>query len=405
MMSGMSRRSARAPGAILGCRRVRRERSGSGRGRANAERPAPSVGGATVGTSTTGSCSPPPSARTGCGTNAAGEPAIHVSRANNVFLGSELGVGGGSELLARAGRGGRHGRLRLRSGIPRPAQRRHRAPGAPAATSTSRSPSAKNATGELQPLRREPEPRLRQRRHLHRQRHDVHPDPGAGGPAGRRPRVDRRRSAPTPRCSATTTSPPTTSTCCAPTTAAAPYTQIAQVIPDTDYKAQNNELGQLVIDHRNLPDTTGGFYAYQAFVAPSSSVGHAQQRGVPGRLLRRRPHLDRPADPVQHRGVSDRPRTTTSPTSRSTRPGTSGTRGPTTPASTPPVERPRQDLDLLDSRSARAVPRRFSRGSWRPPRASTSCTTERPTRPTRPGTCTSRRTPRHRRPAGAPRSG
>src|SRR5947207_2313565 len=34
----------------------------------------------------------------GCGTNSAGEPAIHVSRANNVFLGSELGLGGGSEL-------------------------------------------------------------------------------------------------------------------------------------------------------------------------------------------------------------------------------------------------------------------------------------------------------------------
>src|SRR5437868_14490879 len=34
----------------------------------------------------------------GCGTNAAGEPAIHVSRADNVFLGSELGVGTGSEL-------------------------------------------------------------------------------------------------------------------------------------------------------------------------------------------------------------------------------------------------------------------------------------------------------------------
>ena len=34
----------------------------------------------------------------GCGTNSAGEPAIHVSRTNNVFLGSELGVGGGSEL-------------------------------------------------------------------------------------------------------------------------------------------------------------------------------------------------------------------------------------------------------------------------------------------------------------------
>src|SRR5205807_8600502 len=34
----------------------------------------------------------------GCGTNGAGEPAIHVSRVNNVFLGSELGLGGGSEL-------------------------------------------------------------------------------------------------------------------------------------------------------------------------------------------------------------------------------------------------------------------------------------------------------------------
>src|SRR2546430_4467124 len=35
---------------------------------------------------------------TGCGTNIAGEPAIHVSRTNNVFLGSENGLGGGSEL-------------------------------------------------------------------------------------------------------------------------------------------------------------------------------------------------------------------------------------------------------------------------------------------------------------------
>jgi hypothetical protein len=51
------------------------------------------------------------------------------------------------------------------------------------------------------------------------------------------------------------------------------YTQIARVIPETDYKAQNNELGNLVIDHRNLPNTTGGFYAYQSFVAPSSASG------------------------------------------------------------------------------------------------------------------------------------
>src|SRR3954453_5975198 len=34
---------------------------------------------------------------TGCGTNVDGEPAIHVSRANDVFLGSERGVGSGSD--------------------------------------------------------------------------------------------------------------------------------------------------------------------------------------------------------------------------------------------------------------------------------------------------------------------
>jgi hypothetical protein len=51
------------------------------------------------------------------------------------------------------------------------------------------------------------------------------------------------------------------------------YTQVSRVIPDTDYKAQNNQLGNLVIDHRNLPNATGGFYAYQSFVAPSKSSG------------------------------------------------------------------------------------------------------------------------------------
>jgi hypothetical protein len=49
----------------------------------------------------------------------------------------------------------------------------------------------------------------------------------------------------------------------------ASYTQESRVIPDTDYKANNNELGNLVIDH-NHP-TAGGFWAYQSFVAPSSA--------------------------------------------------------------------------------------------------------------------------------------
>jgi hypothetical protein len=49
------------------------------------------------------------------------------------------------------------------------------------------------------------------------------------------------------------------------------YVQVSRVIPDTDYKANNNELGNLAIDHNN--PAPGGFWAYQSFVAPSSNPG------------------------------------------------------------------------------------------------------------------------------------
>jgi len=58
-------------------------------------------------------------------------------------------------------------------------------------------------------------------------------------------------------------------------TGGALFTQIAEAIPATDYKAQNNELGNLVIDHENTAGTvagltgTPGFWAYQSFVAPA----------------------------------------------------------------------------------------------------------------------------------------
>jgi hypothetical protein len=60
------------------------------------------------------------------------------------------------------------------------------------------------------------------------------------------------------------------------------YKQIARAIPDTDYKAQYNELGNIVIDHRRtagtVPNPLGGagFWAYQSFVAPSK-----QPKGYP----------------------------------------------------------------------------------------------------------------------------
>lgn len=47
------------------------------------------------------------------------------------------------------------------------------------------------------------------------------------------------------------------------------YTQESRVINDTDYKANNNELGNLAVDHDH--PTAGGFWAYQSFVAPSSA--------------------------------------------------------------------------------------------------------------------------------------
>jgi hypothetical protein len=52
------------------------------------------------------------------------------------------------------------------------------------------------------------------------------------------------------------------------------YTQISQAIPATDYKANNNELGNIVIDHNSGTGTSvSPFYAYQSFVAPSTSSG------------------------------------------------------------------------------------------------------------------------------------
>ena len=52
------------------------------------------------------------------------------------------------------------------------------------------------------------------------------------------------------------------------------YTQVARVIPPTDYKAANNELGNMVIDHNSGTGTASSpFYAYQSFVSPSTATG------------------------------------------------------------------------------------------------------------------------------------
>jgi hypothetical protein len=51
------------------------------------------------------------------------------------------------------------------------------------------------------------------------------------------------------------------------------YAQISQAIPVTDYKATSNELGNIVVDRRNTADAAPGqFWAYQSFVAPATDA-------------------------------------------------------------------------------------------------------------------------------------
>jgi hypothetical protein len=207
----------------------------------------------------------------GCGTNTAGEPAIHVSRTNNVFLGSEQGLGGGSELwrgLGTVGGAGAsacaleyRGQPNAVGGVgasggdidlaiasqPNPAGNYNLYVSSLNLGSVNVATSTDNATSFSQtPVQ-------------------------AGLPIDDREWIaafGADTSLLTYHDIATNDIDVLRSD-----NDGALYSQISQVIPETDYKAQNNELGNLVIDHRNLPDTTGDFYSYQAFVAPSKSSG------------------------------------------------------------------------------------------------------------------------------------
>jgi hypothetical protein len=208
----------------------------------------------------------------GCGSNAAGEPAIHVSRTNNVFLGSENGLGGGSQLWRGLGTIGGSGAsgcgLQYRgqpnaliAGIGLSGGDIDLAVASAANTagnynlyvaslnlaSVSVSRSTDNgATFSTTPVQ-------------------------AGLPGDDREWIAAFGA----DTSLLTFHDVVTSNIdvLRSDNDGLLYTHLARVIPDTDYKAQNNELGNLVIDHRNLPPGAGNFYAYQAFVAPSSAGG------------------------------------------------------------------------------------------------------------------------------------
>jgi hypothetical protein len=207
----------------------------------------------------------------GCATNIAGEPAIHVSRADNVFLGSENGIGGGSELwrgLGALGGSGASGCALEYRGQPNAVSGVGASGGdidvaianAPNAAgnynlyvsslnlgSVNVATSADNATTFSQ-------------------------TPVEGGlPVDDREWIaafGAQTSLLTFHDIATNNIDVLRSD-----DGGMIYTQIARAIPVGDYREASNELGNLVIDHRNLPDQTGDFYAYQSFVAPSKSGG------------------------------------------------------------------------------------------------------------------------------------
>jgi hypothetical protein len=233
---------------------------------------AASPGAATVGNFSYGQLQSGTVGGKGCGTNAAGEPAIHVSRTDNVFLGSELGVGSGSQfwrgLGALGGAGASGCGLEFRgssnsvvSGV-----------GASGGDIDIAIASAKNASGNYNVYVSS----------LNLASVNVATSTDNGTTflqtpvQGGLPVDDREWIAAFGAQTSLLSYHDIASNdidVLRSDNGGQLYTQIAQVIPETDYKAQTNELGNLVIDHRNLPAGAGNFYAYQAFVAPSSSSG------------------------------------------------------------------------------------------------------------------------------------
>jgi hypothetical protein len=207
----------------------------------------------------------------GCGTNAAGEPAIHVSRTNNVFLGSENSLGNGSALwrgLGQLGGTGASGCGLEYRGQPNAVS----GVGASGGDIDIAIASARNTAGNYNVYVAS----------LNLASVNVATSTDNGTTFSQTPvqaglPIDDREWIAAFGAQTSLLAYHDIATndidVLRSDNGGQLYTQTAQVIPETDYKAASNELGNLVIDHRNLPAGAGNFYAYQAFVAPSSSSG------------------------------------------------------------------------------------------------------------------------------------
>ena len=207
----------------------------------------------------------------GCGTNIAGEPAIHVSRSDNVFLGSENGLGGGSDFWR--GLGALGGPSASGCGLTFEGQ-----PNAVGGVGASGGDidvaiaNAPNASGNDNVYVSS----------LNLGSVNVATSTDNGATFSQVPvvagvPVDDREWIAAFGASTALLSYHDVATgdidILRSDNGGQTFVETSQAIPGSDYKAGANELGNLVVDHRNLPDATGDFYAYQAFVAPSSSAG------------------------------------------------------------------------------------------------------------------------------------
>jgi hypothetical protein len=241
---------------------------------------ATAASGATVGNFSYGQLQSATVGARGCGTNAAGEPAIHVSRVNNVFLGSELGLGGGSELwrgLGAVGGLGASGCGLEYRGQPNAVS----GAGASGGDIDIAIASAKNATGNFNLYVASLNlGSVNVARSTDNGTTFSQTPVQAGLPGDDREWIAAFGA----QTSLLTFHDITTNDIdvLRSDNGGQTYTEISQVIPETDYKASTNEIGNLVIDHRNLPAGAGNFYAYQAFVAPSSSSGTSNNEAFLG---------------------------------------------------------------------------------------------------------------------------
>ena len=214
----------------------------------------------------------------GCGTNTAGEPSIHVSKANLVAGGSEEGVGSGSEFWSapQVGGSGASACVLVYRGQPNGTSKTGASGGdIDIAIAPVQDPATKHYRIYVASL------------NLASVNVATSTDDGktfSQTPVQGGLPIDDREwiAAFGPATSLLSFHDITTNNInvLRSTNGGASYTMLSRAIPDTDYKATYNELGNLVIDHAH-PLAAGAFWAYQSFVAPSKDPGPSGQVNTP----------------------------------------------------------------------------------------------------------------------------